>query len=254
VIPFALTSSGARIRSAKAALESMGRGTAFLLESETMFLYETLLAIGVLGIIAMTVMGFAHVGGAHHGSHSVGGHAGHAHLAGHHAAGGHVAHHTGAHAVERVLAGSAARAGVGRALLALLSPMTLFAACLGAGLLGSLLTSWGVGPVLAGFGAVGGAVVSNALLVRPVMRLVMGFASEPARGLEGALMESAEAITSFDANGEGLVRVLVDGQSVDVLARLTEEERREGARVLRGQSVRIEDVDTHSNRCKVSRL
>jgi hypothetical protein len=38
------------------------------------------------------------------------------------------------------------------------------------------------------------------------------------------------------------------------LARLTEEEHRQGARVVRGQTVRIEDVDTRSNRCKVSRL
>jgi hypothetical protein len=48
--------------------------------------------------------------------------------------------------------------------------------------------------------------------------------------------------------------VLVDGQSVDVLARLSEEERRQGTRVARGQSVRVEDVDTHRNRCTVSRL
>ena len=132
--------------------------------------------------------------------------------------------------------------------------MTLFAACLGAGIIGCLLTGWGVSPLLAGLGAAAGAVVFNALLIRPIMGLVMGFASAPARGLEGALLQDAEAVTAFDANGEGLVRVLVDGQSVDVLARLTEDERREGARVVRGQTVRIEDVDTRSNRCKVSRL
>src|SRR5207253_2635058 len=158
-----------------------------------------------------------------------GGHAGHAHGGGHHAVGGHTGHtatshaghHAGAHAAGHHTHASASPVSMGRALLALFSPMTLFAACLGAGLLGSLLTSWGVGAVLAGLGAAAGAVGGNALVVRPVMRLVMGFASEPARGLEGALMDCAEAITAFDANGEGLVRVLVDGQSVDVLARLT---------------------------------
>lgn len=150
--------------------------------------------------------------------------------------------------------GTATRPGVGQSLLGLLSPMTLFAACLGAGIAGCLLTNWQVNGTLAGLGAVAGALVFNALLVRPILRLAMGFVSEPAQGLEGSLLKSAEAVTAFDANGEGLVRVLVDGQSIDVLARLTEEERREGARVVRGQTVRIEDVDTRSNRCKVSRL
>jgi hypothetical protein len=226
-----------------------------------MFIYETLLVIGGLGIVLMTVMGFAHVGGAHHAGHTGGAHTGHA-LGGHTAAGshaghdtaGHAAHHGAARVGEQVAAGSANHAGLGQSLLALLSPMTLFAACLGAGIIGCLLSDWGVNPTLTGLGALAGAVVFNALLIRPIMGLVLGFTSTPARGLEGALMQSAEAVTGFDANGEGLVRVLVDGQSVDVLARLTEEERREGARVVRGQTVRIEDVDTHSNRCKVSRL
>jgi hypothetical protein len=228
-----------------------------------MFVYETLLVTGALGILVMTLMGFAHVGGAQHGGHAGGAHGGHALGGGHLAAGGHAGHAAAGHGAHHGAGHShdaghgheqTAPAGVGQSLLALLSPMTLFAACLGAGILGSLLTGWGVSPVLAGAGAAGGAVVFNTLLVRPILRLVMSFASEPAQGLEGSLMQSAEAVTAFDANGEGLVRVLVDGQSIDVLARLTEEERREGARVLRGQTVRIEDVDTRSNRCKVSRL
>jgi hypothetical protein len=132
--------------------------------------------------------------------------------------------------------------------------MTLFAGCLGAGATGTLLTGWGVPSGLTAVGAGAGAVGFNALLVRPMMRLVMGFASTPARGLEGALMQRAEAITGFNENGEGLIRALVDGQSVDILARLSEEERRQGARVLRGQTVRIEEVDGRRNRCTVSRL
>jgi hypothetical protein len=222
-----------------------------------MFIYETLLVIGGLGIVLMTVMGFAHVGGAHHGGHAGGAHADHVAGGGHGAAGGHAGHAAGhgtAHGGTKTGAEVPAPLSLGQSLLALLSPMTLFAACLGAGIIGCLLSDWGVNPTLTGLGALGGAIVFNALLIRPIMGLVMGFASAPARGLEGALMQSAEAVTGFDANGEGLVRVLVDGQSVDVLARLTEEERREGARVLRGQTVRIEDVDTRSNRCKVSRL
>jgi hypothetical protein len=219
----------------------------------------------------MTLLGFAHIGGAHshdhagplghghgpghlgdgaHGAH-VGSHGAHVSPAGHasptgHAGGGHGGVHDATHAGQQ-------DAG-GLNFLSLISPLTLFGGCLGAGLVGSVLTRWGEPVTLTAVAAAAGAIGFNALLVRPVLRLVMGFASVPARGLAGALMEPAEAVTAFDANGEGLVRVLVDGQSVDVLARLTDEERRQGARVLRGQAVRVEEVDPRTSRCKVSRL
>jgi hypothetical protein len=241
-----------------------------------MVLYEILLLTGGLGLAAMALLGFAHVGGAHshghvgplghgHGAGHLGpgssgahggggGHGIHVSHAGHAGHAGHVTHSGGTHAGNHDAAHGASREVGGMSLLSLLSPMTLFGACLGAGVVGSVLTRWGEPVQLAAVGAVIGAVGFNALLVRPVMRLVMGFASVPARCLAGTLMEPAEAVTAFDANGEGLVRVLIDGQSVDVLARLTDEERRQGARVLRGQSVRVEEVDPHTNRCKVSRL
>jgi hypothetical protein len=223
-----------------------------------MFIYEILLVTGILGLVAMSLAGLGHHGGAHHAGHT-GAHASHTPLVGRvgHAGrttAGPMAHRGGALRSGRTTPGGAQRGGLGKALLSLLSPITLFAACLGAGAVGAILLGLGVGPVLAAVGAAAGAVGFNALLVRPIMSLVMGFASEPAQGLDGTLLQNAEAITNFDANGEGLVRVLVDGQSVDVLARLTEEERRQGARVLRGQSVLVEDVDTHRNRCTVSRL
>jgi hypothetical protein len=240
-----------------------------------MFVYELLLVTGAIGLIAMALMGFGHHGGLRgpghhvdlHGSHTGHLHAGaggsHAPLAGHSAHAAPTAHpvgtgHAGHHGVVRAAGHSAAEGGReqsgGGSLLSVLSPVTLFAGCLGAGAAGSLLTHWGLPAPEVVAGALGAAVLLNALLVRPMMRLVMGFASTPARGLVGALMERAEAITAFDANGEGLVRVLVDGQSVDVLARLSEEERRQGVHVQRGQSVRIEDVDAQKNCCTVSRL
>jgi hypothetical protein len=227
-----------------------------------MFIYEILLATGVLGLIAMAFAGFGFHGGAHHAGHVGMARFGHAPTSGRlgpgahtgHTAGGHLAHRGGAHPAGKAARGAGQRSGLASALLSLLSPITIFGACLGAGAVGALLVGLGVSWALAALGAVAGAIGVNALLVQPMMRLAMGFASEPARGLEGTLMQSAEAITNFDANGEGLVRVLVDGQSVDVLARLTDEERRQGVRVVRGQSVRIEDVDTHRNRCSVSRM
>ena len=227
-----------------------------------MFLYQTLLATGALGILAMALLGFVHHGG-HHGNGGPNGH-GHTGVEGHgahfhHGHGGGMAHagHThahngGSHHGEGHSDGG--DRGAGAHLLSLLSPMTLFSASLGAGAVGSLLTGWDMSPAMTAAAAGLGAIGFNALLVRPMLRLLMGFVSEPARGLAGSLMQPAEAITAFDANGEGLVRVLVDGQSVDVLARLTVDERQQGARVLRGQSVRVEDVDPHTNRCTVSRL
>jgi hypothetical protein len=226
-----------------------------------MFIYEILLVTGILGLVAMSLAGFGHHGGAPHAGHG-GTHTGHTPLVGRLGSAGHagrttagpMSHRGGALRSGRATSGSAQRGGLGRALLSLLSPITLFAACMGAGATGAILAGWGVSPALAAVGAAAGAIGFNALLVRPIMRLALGFASEPARGLDGTLLQNAEAITHFDANGEGLVRVLVDGQSVDVLARLTEEERRQGTHVVRGQSVRVEDVDTHRNRCTVSRL
>ncbi len=226
-----------------------------------MFVYEVLLATGAVGLLVMTLIGFGHFGGVHGGGH--GNAVGHGHTGGHlsagahggHApvvAGGHAGHAAGGHGHGSHVSGT--REGAGATLFTLLSPLTLFAACLGAGAVGILLTRWHLAPLWIAACAVIAGVGFNALLVRPLMRLVMGFASLPARGLDGALMQRAEAVTGFNAEGEGLVRVLVDGQTVDVLARLTDEERRQGARVVRGQFVLVEDVDGHRNRCTVSRL
>lgn len=228
-----------------------------------MFIYEILLATGVLGLIAMAFAGFGHHGRVHHTGPGGGmARLRHAPPAGRLGPRAHAgrpaampwAHRTAAHPAGKAGRSAGHRSGLANALLSLLSPVTIFGACLGAGAVGALLVDLGVSPAIAAVGAVAGAMGLNVLLVEPIMRLVMGFVSEPARGLGGTLLQNAEAVTSFDANGEGLVRVLVDGQSVDVLARLTEEERREGARVVRGQSVRIEEVDPHHNRCTVSRL
>jgi hypothetical protein len=236
-----------------------------------MFLYQILLATGALGLLAMALLGFVHHGGhhgngnggghghaAHGGNHGGEAHGGHVHVGGANHAGhgpdlAHAPHHGAGHANGHAHGDGGAH-GAAIHVLSLLSPMTLFSAALGAGAVGSLLTTWDVSPALTAAAAGLGAISFNALLVRPMLRFVMGFASAPARGLVGTLMQPAEAITAFDANGEGLVRVLVDGQSVDVLARLTDEERTQGARIIRGQSVRVEEVDPRTNRCRVSRL
>jgi hypothetical protein len=236
--------------------------------------YDVMLMVGAIGLVAMVLLGFAHGGHGHaehgHGGHAAldHGHAGHGHM-GHGALDhGHAGHghggHTGAHAhghggdAHAGHGGHAAHAGEHcgdvRAIewLGLLSPLTLFSMCLGAGATGILLRSLGVhSALLVALAALAGAILFRAGVVGPIWNLIFSFVSRPARALEGALLQLAEAVTPFNAKGEGLVRLEVDGQCVDVLARL--EHPDQGSRVLRGQQVRVESVDPHTNTVTVSR-
>ena len=82
----------------------------------------------------------------------------------------------------------------------------------------------------------------------------MRFASRPALTLESCVTDSATAVTSFDAAGQGLVAIELDGQVVQVLATLVAGERTAGAMVRAGDRVRIDAVDADRNRCTVSLL
>jgi hypothetical protein len=83
----------------------------------------------------------------------------------------------------------------------------------------------------------------------------MRFASEPALTLESAVTDEATAVTSFDANGQGIVSLEVDGQVVQILATLRSNDRiLPGPRIRAGQRVRIEDVNPDKNCCTVSLL
>lgn len=220
----------------------------------------------------------AHHGGhaldAHHGAGHSHGHAGtgHAPLAHGHDTHGHApaahgpaAHDTaqhgrlenwhGAHAPSAHDEGadeSPSHGGAAYLLLGLLSPLTLFSLAFGAGATGTLLMSLHFSRLAAALPAAVGAWVFYAAILTPLRRFVFSFASPPARTLEGALMQQAEVVTSFNTRGEGLVRLTVDGQSVDVLARLDKTDQ--GQRIQRGQRVLVEDVDTHHNTVRVSRL
>jgi hypothetical protein len=214
--------------------------------------YDVMLLVGAIGLLSMALLGFAH-GGHGHAGHAEHGHLGHAPLAhghGGHGAHGHEAHGHGGHDDCAGHAGGHAHA---IQWLTLLSPMTLFSLCLGAGATGVLLRTLGVqSALLTALAALAGAILFRAGVVGPIWKLVLSFASRPARALEGALLQLAEAVTPFNAKGEGLVRLEVDGQSIDVLARL--EHPDQGSRVLRGQQVRVESVDSHTNTVTVSRL
>jgi hypothetical protein len=129
----------------------------------------------------------------------------------------------------------------------------LFSFALGFGAAGQLFRSMVSGPLLIA-AAVAGAVVFERLLVTPLWNFAMRFASQPAATLESAITDEATAVTAFDANGQGIVSLEVDGQVHQILATLKPSDRLPGTRVRAGQRLRIEDVDAARNRCTVTLL
>lgn len=215
-----------------------------------MDLYTFSLALGGIGLGTMAVAGLGthghgEHGGGHHGANHGGGahvHAGHAH--GH--AGG--SHH---HDVADIRA--VQLPGIGRSLSALVSPRIIFSFLVGFGAGGVLLrnTIGGLPLVIAAL-AVG--VLFERLLVAPLWRLAHRFESSPALTLESTITDDARAVSSFDARGQGLVAIELDGQVVQVLGTLRSEDLQAGVRVRAGDRLRIEAVDDARNRCTVSYL
>ena len=137
-------------------------------------------------------------------------------------------------------------------LWAITSPRFLFSLVLGFGTAGELLRPMLGGPLLFA-AAIAGGLLFERVLVSPLWNFAMRFASAPAVTLESAVADEATAVTSFDANGQGIVSLEVDGQVVQILATLRPDDRALGtARIRAGQRVRIEDVDAAKNRCTVS--
>ena len=221
-----------------------------------MGLYLWSLLLGVVGLGAMAVSGLSHGhGGDAHGGHGGHGHGGHGHAGGngHHGLGD-VGHATHGHDVSHGSPGHHQEHGPsGRSVWALMSPRFLFSLALGFGATGELLRPIFGGPILA-LVAVLGAIAFERILVSPLWNFTMRFASAPATTLEGAITDEATAVTAFDANGQGIVSVELDGQVVQILATLQPNDRLLGTRVRAGQRVRIEDVDPAKNCCTVSVL
>jgi hypothetical protein len=210
-----------------------------------MDIYSVCLILGVVGLGAMAMTGLGrHGGGAHgHGGHG-GGHGGHGH------GGAHGHGHAGGHGHA-----SAADGGIGTqaATWMLMSPRFLFAGLLGFGLIGVALRSVVGGIVLLGAAIVGGVLVER-LLVAPLWKLSMRFASNPAITIESATFGEGTVVSNFDRNGQGIIAVEVDGQVQQILATLSEADRAKGARVRAGQLVRVDEVDGARHRCTVSVL
>ncbi|MFI5209737.1 MAG: hypothetical protein ACHQ2E_04760 [Gemmatimonadales bacterium] len=210
--------------------------------------YLFALLLGAVGLLAMAALG---LGGHSHGAGIRGhhGHGGAAHT--HHAEPGAGHGHASSHGH-----GGAAQHGphhpapTGRWLL-LLSPRVWFTLLVGFGAGGLLARPLGSGllQLLAG---VAGAVLFEGLLVRPLWNFLARFESNPAQTLEHGVMDEAEAVSGFNASGEGLVRMTVDGQVVQLLGTLRTEDLAAGIRVRTGDRVIIESIDSRRQRCVVS--
>jgi len=218
-----------------------------------MDLYTFSLALGGIGLGTMAVAGLGARGGGRSGGHQGGahhngaghGHAGHGH-AGHAHAG--VSHH---HDVADIRALSAP--GLGRGFSALVSPRIIFSFLVGFGAAGVLLRHTLGGVALLAVAVLGGVLLER-LLVAPLWRFTHRFESAPALTLESSITDDAQAVSSFDARGQGLVAIELDGQVVQVLGTLRSEDLQAGVRVRAGDRLRIEEVDGARNRCTVSYL
>ncbi|HEX2780955.1 MAG TPA: hypothetical protein VHM30_15755 [Gemmatimonadaceae bacterium] len=213
-----------------------------------MDLYTFSLALGGVGLGVMAIAGFGHLGGHHghahhggtgaHGSH--GAHAGHAAHSGHH------------HDASLGAPGGAKLLSHG--VSALISPRIVFSFLVGFGAAGLLLRPLVAGGWLLLAMTLVSGILFERLLVAPLWRFVSRFESRPALTLDSCITDEARAVSSFDARGQGLVAVELDGQLVQVLGTLRHEDRDAGVRVRAGDRLRVEDVDGARNRCTVSWL
>lgn len=207
--------------------------------------YTFALALGGLGLVMMGVSGLGHR------LHPGGGATGHAH--GHHGgmkAGGkgHAVQHGGAQQAHGVHVGIAR---VSRAFLTILSPRIAFSLILGFGATGFLLKGVFGGALLIAFAAVGG-VVFESILVRPLFNFLSKFASDPALPLEATLGDEVQVVSGFDAQGQGLVAVELNGQIVQLLGTLVPADRA-GPKVRAGETLFVRDVDSARHRVVVGR-
>src|SRR5262245_25325679 len=215
--------------------------------------YTFSLALGTTGLVVMALGGLGHhLGHAGSAPHTAGhagpplGHGNHdVALPGHSVPTGTVGHghshlsHGGAHA------------SLGGKLWALLSPRVVCSVLVGVWASGRWLGHCLFEPLVAA-GALTGGVLFERYVVTPIWNGLFRFASAPARTLEQAVFEVARAVTDFNAQGQGLITLELDGQLIQVLGILRADERTIGVQVRRGDRVRIEEVDAVRNRCLVS--
>ena len=223
-------------------------------------IYTTLFIIGLLGLVVLALLGAGHGGHAHGGAGGHGGSAGHgghaighshSHIGGHGHGHGHTGHgHDVGQSHQRDDFGIRAWG----LFSSLLSPLTLFTLCLGAGATGIVLRPMHWPSFLVGLAASVGAIVLYAGVVRPLWAFIFKFASTPSGALDATVAQTAEAMTPFDAAGRGIVCVNVDGQLVRILATLEADEKAAAQIVKPGDHLTITSIDGTSNQCRVARI
>jgi hypothetical protein len=198
--------------------------------------YLFCLLLGSLGLLSMALIGLGSEG--HDlGGHDLGGHDVHA---GHDLAGGH-------DAGDAHLSGDGFWSGV----VAFLTPRVAFSVLAGAGAVG-LVAERALGEPWAAVLAVAGGLAFERFLARPLWNLVFRFGSRPAATLEQALLEPATAATGFDREGDGLILLVLGGETRQLLGSLRAEDRAAGVRVRAGDRLLIEEVNSSGDRCVVS--
>jgi hypothetical protein len=220
--------------------------------------YTFCLALGGLGLVVMGLRAVGH-GHGHPGANQLG------HSGGHHPTGDHptLSPGHGASASHAPVAGHASAphhaaahpAGsreFGKSAWHWASPRVWFSVLVGAGATGLVAKSFLFEPLVAGFAVLGGLAFER-FLVGPIWNFLLRFESRPALTLESALYEEVIADTDFDQAGQGIVRVELDGQVVQLLGTLAPGDRA-GNRIRRGARLRVEEVDGSRNRCVVSRI
>ncbi|MBS1716167.1 MAG: hypothetical protein JSS72_00365 [Armatimonadetes bacterium] len=236
-------------------------------------MFLSLLLFGASGIVLLSILGFVHMPGAHHGSGHSGSlhtghghtsalpHAGHGHAAsvphgGHgHAApaphGGHGhAHGPQSHGIKFSKPAGGASGVLKSLLIGFLSPVQIFGFCVGFGFIGVILQPILAGPLLIGLAIIAGLLFDFALLPM-IMNLVIGF-TRPSEGLEAAVATLATAESGFDAKGQGIISVEIDGARRELLALLPPSELPTARTISKGDKLLILEVDAKRNRCTVS--
>lgn len=212
-------------------------------------MYALLFLVGFFGFLGMAGMSFLHSGhDGHTGNHGSMGEAvgslkalQHSHARPHNAGGPRIAHAKGA------------KIAKGYKPWWAFSPFDLMAYCTGAGAVGEILRQQGLAPNVVLGAALVGALLFNFGLAKPVLNGLLRFESRQSEGLEGQVAQHGEAVSRFDAQGRGLVRLSLDGEIVQVLGLLDPEERDRGVKVLKGDPLVVVDIDAAKNTCRVTR-
>ena len=208
-------------------------------------MFLTVMVIGLVGLVMMAVPAF---GGHHLAQLRLHGHAPTlGHPVGHAPVVGHAVGH--AHALARTDAPSVP-AHLG--LRYIPSPRAVFSVLALYGAFGNALVHAAHLPrALAAGIAIGPALLTEWLLIRPIWNLVFRFQGKASTPLEELILAEAHAVVPF-RNGRGLVATVRDGRRVQLSARLSGDQA--AAPVAVGQRLRIEDVDARRECVTVSVL